>query len=148
MRYINVYHGERLRAMAPEFLYELCKEREQENKVNISFRLPSWEQHVAFIERRPYRYWYILQLEGLDAWIGYISATTHNEIGIVLLRQYRGKGFGSEAVRGFTDKFKPLPEIASVRPGRWLANIHPENAPSQRMFTKLGFTLKQQTYEL
>lgn len=134
---------------AVEVLYELLKERSTEDDpyVNISHRaLPSMEEHKRFIESEPYRYWYLI----VEDWhaVGYISATRKNEIGIVLFKRHRGKGYGSTALRLFLDLHTPLPAVPSERSGKWLANINPENQASAKLFAGAGFGLVQETYQL
>lgn len=134
---------------AVEWLYELLKERSTEDDpyVNISHRaLPTMVEHKLFIESEPYRYWYLIVAD----WhaVGYISATRKNEIGIVLSRRFRGKGYGRQALRLFIDLHTPLPAVPSHRSGKWLANINPDNGQSVKLFTGAGFGLIQQTYAL
>ncbi len=137
-----------------EFLYEICKERAEENSVNISFSLPTFEDHLAFVSRNPYHVWYIVKIDDLaetnDAGenIGYVSITDRNEIGIVLLKQYRGKGYGTQAIRKLITLHQPLPAISSVRKGVFVANINPKNVASMRLFEKMGFKHIQNTCEL
>ena len=141
MIFKNVYRAKG----AAEFLYEVLREREGAEFVNISHtKLPTMAAHVRFVASKPFRYWYIITDAG--TWCGYISATQRNEIGIVLLKAHQGKGIGSLAVKAFMRSHKPLRAIPSDRSGCWLANINPNNRRSVRMFTGLGFTLKQVTY--
>jgi RimJ/RimL family protein N-acetyltransferase len=147
----DVYVGRLVRPGSAEFLYELMKERDPE--INISHReLPSFEQHIAFIERRAFRRWYLIDVkEGpFDrlGWAGYVSATHRNEIGIVLKRSHRGMGYGPEALREFIARNEPLPADPGARNGRWLANIAPTNTHSRHVFEKLGFLKIQETYAL
>lgn len=147
VRLIEVYDNKGIRAGALEFLYELMKERDPE--INISHStLPTFEQHRQFVTRRPFRFWYLIERAQLGAeppaWLGYISATHRNEIGIVLRRQYRGNHFGPEAVGLLVRAHRPLP----AEPSSWLANIAPANAHSRHMFEKLGFTKIQETLAL
>lgn len=149
IKLIDLYDGIGIRERALEFLYELMKERDPE--INISHStLPSFEEHRAFVTRRPFRCWYLIEgwhhLGGLG-WAGYISATHQNEIGIVLKREWRGRGIGPLAVRELMKLHAPLPAEPSVRNGHWLANIAPSNEPSKRMFQALGFRKIQETYE-
>lgn len=151
LKLLDVYQGTAIRAGALEFLYELMKERDPE--VNISHStLPSFEQHRQFVTRRPFRLWFLIERAPMGneppAWLGYISATGLNEIGIVLRRQYRGNGFGPQAIGLLTQAHQPLPAEPSVRNGRWLANIAPTNEHSKHTFMKLGFTKIQETYAL
>lgn len=138
---------------AARILYELLRERSGgDPHVNIShLRLPTWDEHVAFVKSRPYRYWYLLQvaeeMEPLKH-VGYISCTRLNEIGIVLSKAHRGRGYGRQALMQFIADHEPLPAIPSKRSGRFLAHINPKNAASIKLFTGAGFAHIQQTYAL
>lgn len=130
---------------ATEFLYELMKERDPE--INISHKeLPTYEEHRRFVHSMPYRLWYLIEQDA--EWVGYISATANNEIGIVLRKQYRGIGIGPEAVLLLMRAHEPNPHRASLCNGRWLANIAPGNERSRRMFEGLGFRKIQETFAL
>lgn len=130
---------------AAEILYRLLRERSEEAGVNISHHaLPSWEDHLAFIDSTPFRFWYLIQVEGEI--VGYVSATFLNEIGIVLFQKYRSSGYGARAVAMLMEKHRPLPAVPSQRCGLWLANINPGNEKSLRMFCNLGFKVRQVTY--
>lgn len=155
IRLIDVYQGTGVTPGAIEFLYELIAQRMTEPEVNISATMPTLEQHRQFVHRRPYRYWYLVQAEhphlpgyGAPWWVGYISATERNEIGIVLLKEWRGRGLGAEAVRAFVAKHRPNPAVPSEVIGYWLANIAPYNERSKQMFQKLGFEKISETYAL
>ena len=152
---VDVYMGSVIRIGAPEFLYELMKEREPE--INISHaKLPSWDEHLTFIRSRPFRCWYLIDAIGFGprrdidfgAWAGYVSATERNEIGIVIAQAWRGRGIGPAAVQALINQHEPLPAEPSVRNGRWLANIAPGNEQSKHMFQKLGFTKIEETFAL
>lgn len=139
---------------AARILYELLKERSGgDPHVNIShLRLPTWDEHVAFVKSRPYRYWYLIRAEWdgplREGYVGYISCTRLNEIGIVLFKARRGKGYGRQALMQFIADHEPLPAIPSKRSGRFLAHINPKNAASIKLFTGAGFAHIQQTYAL
>jgi len=134
---------------ATHFLYALVRERLDEPDTNISHqRMPSWEEHMAFINRHPYRLWYMITEYSVTNpfdYVGYVSATVRNEIGIILARSARGRGIGPEAVRQFMAMHQPLPADPSERVGKWLANINPANARSIGMFKALGFRAHQIT---
>ena len=130
-------------------LYELLRARsiEDDPHVNISHRaLPTFLTHARFVRSHPYRAWYLVRVDGLTA--GSVNLTKLNEVGIVLHPDYRGKGVGKVALKLLLNRHKPLPAIPAHRAGRFLANINPANERSIRLFTGLGFKLKQQTYEL
>lgn len=130
-------------------LYAIMQERsiEVDAHVNISHRaLPPYKQHAAFVRSKPYRRWYFVKVDGLVA--GSLTISKLNEIGIVLLADYRGKGIGKQALQMLLARHSPLPPVPGQRVGHFLANINPLNKRSIRLFTGLGFNLKQHTYEL
>lgn len=141
---------------AERFLYELLRQRsvEDDPHVNISHRkLPSWPEHQAFIDSRPYRFWWLIQGSSTGAisnWenVGSLSVTERNEIGIVILRAFRGMGIGRQAVQRLLRDHEPMPAVPSYRAGRWLANINPANEASIKLFTGLGAVHIQNTYQL
>lgn len=102
--------------------------REREPHENISHRtMPTWEQHCAYIRGRPHLAWYLIEDDGHDAGCVYLSR--QREIGVGVLKAYRGQGLAKAAVR----------ELMRLHPGRFLANINPHNAASIEMFLRLGF---------
>ena len=125
---------------AKEILYELLRERssEADKFVNISHRkLPRWKDHVRFVDSKPYAAWYLIR-HGED-YVGTVYLSKSDEIGIVLLRRFRGKGFGPQAVA----------ELLRIhKRKRYLANINPKNERSIGMFSKLGFVHIQNTYSV
>lgn len=165
IKLLDLYQAGQIRQGALEFLYELMQEREPE--VNISHRdLPSFEQHRGFVTRRPYRFWYMIEAEIYSKsepgqigpssseesitqlWIGYISVTQANEIGLVLRKPYRGCGYGPAAIAQLMQLHRPNPPLEGSRNGHWLANIAPTNEHSKHIFQKLGFRKIQETYSL
>lgn len=126
-----------------EFLYTVCKEREAEKNTNISFKVPNYQDHRDFVRSNPYRMWFLITTYGENA--GYVSLSDKNEIGIVLLKQYRRKGIGSEAVNRLIRSVDPLPAIPGERTGHYIANINPLNTASKKMFERLGFKHVQNT---
>lgn len=163
IKFIDVYDGQgepHPRAVA--FLFDLIAQRMTEPEVNVSATMPTLADHRAFVRRWPYRFWYLVEVTpetpdeairsgGFIApvWVGYVSATRRNEIGIVLLKAHRGKGYGAQAVRMLMEKYQPLPAVPSERRGMWLANVAPGNEHSKHLFgEKLGGRLLQVTYEL
>lgn len=134
MKLIDVYEQYEVACVV---LYRLLQEREAWQ--NISHKeLPAWEQHCAFVARRPYLAWYLVA-DG-DTAVGAVYLTKQREVGVAILRAHRGAGYASEALR----------ELMRLHPGRFLANINPANEPSIALFRKLGFGPQpiQHTYEL
>ncbi len=130
---------------AAPLLYELLLERDP--SVNISHKkMPTWRDHLAFFDSKPYRKWYLAQVDGTT--VGACYLTKQNEIGIQLFRQHQGKGYGLEAVNALITQHKPLKAIPGKRAGRFIANINPANEKSKRLFQKLGFVHIQETFAL
>lgn len=127
-----------------EFLYTVCKEREAENKTNISFKVPNYQEHRDFVRSGPYRMWFLVIVSAEKA--GYVSLSDKNEIGIVLLKEFRHQGIGSLAVKKLIQNVDPLPAIPGERVGHYIANINPSNKASRKMFEVLGFEHIQNTY--
>ncbi len=120
---------------AAQVLYRLLEERTPE--INISHRrLPSWEDHLAFIASRPYDAWYLI--EAHNQLIGAIYLSKMSEIGVFILRDHRGHGHGKRAIELLMQRHPR---------DRFLANINPANRPSIEFFQALGFQHIQNTYE-
>ena len=132
MNLIDVY----TRPDRHQVLFDLLKERD--DKENISHReLPEWWQHVQFVDKRPYQVWDFIEVDGEIVGACYI--TKHDEIGIFIFKKHQGQGYGPEAVR-----------LLMFMNGKrnYKANISPHNERSAAVFSKLGFTHVQNTYEL
>lgn len=113
-------------------LYALLQERPEH--ANISHRkMPSWDEHVAFVRSYPYREWYEIRVS--DTFVGSIYVTNHSEIGIGILHSYQRQGIAKEAIQTILNGH-----------GEYLANINPKNKASIHMFEKLGFKHIQNTY--
>lgn len=134
-----------LRKVTPDdyqFLYELLKEKTPEQ--NISHKeIPTWEQHVDFNNKNPYKEDYIIEVEnsstGEISKAGRVYLTHQNEVGIHISSLYRGSGLGTSV----------LQELINRHYGETIyANIAPSNVRSQQFFTANGFTLVQYTYRL
>ena len=118
-----------------EFLFKLLQDR----KPNVSIshkKMPTYLQHVEFIESKPYEKWYIVLLDEKNIGSTYLSK--NDEIGISLIEEMQGKGMGSRILELIIEK-NPR--------NRYLANINPNNSRSVRFFEKNGVKLIQHTFE-
>lgn len=139
MKFVSIYDEPR----AMDLLYRLLSER----RYNVSHRkMPGAVNHRKFVISRPYRYWYMIDVEG--AYVGAIYLGRNNEIGIGIFHEFQGQHYGRQAVSMLIEKHKPLKGIPSIRSKYFVANINPENETSIRMFQRLGFRHIQNTYEL
>ena len=129
------------------FLYDLLCEREQHQSISHQ-QDPSFADHAAFVRKKPYREW--LLIEGIPprGLVGAVYLTHHNEIGVFITKSAQRQGYGWWAVRHLLDNYQPLPAIPSVRPGRFVAHVAPGNEPSRKLFENLGGKLIQVTYQL
>lgn len=140
---------------AVDILYDLLEERPRENFISHE-KMPTREEHAAFVASDPFRFWYLIETDvqmargrnAVRCHVGALEATIDNEIGVSIFEQYQGMGFGSAAVKLFMRQHKPLPPIPAVRNGRWLANIATQNEKSKVFFGKLGFKPLQETWAL
>ena len=118
------------------FLYNLLMERDA--RANISHKkMPTYNQHVAFVSAKPYSKWYVILSDTNKA--GSIYLTSQNEIGIFIKKSFQGKQLGNIAMRKMIQK-NPRK--------RYLANVNPKNRKSMRFFKSNEFKLIQYTFEL
>ena len=118
------------------FLYNLLKERE--SNINISHKkMPTYAQHMKFIESKPYSKWYIIKLSNKKIGSAYLSK--QNEIGIFIIKNMHQQKLGTSVLNILIKKNQRK---------RYLANINPKNKKSISFFKKNGFELIQHTFEL
>ena len=118
------------------FLYNLLMERDA--GANISHKkMPTYNQHVAFVSAKPYSKWYVILYDTNKA--GSIYLSSQNEIGIFIKKSFHGKQLGNIALHKLIQKNPKK---------RYLANINPQNKKSVRFFKNNGFKLIQHTFEL
>ena len=124
MKLIDVY-TDLVRALP--LLYKLLAEREPHQNISHK-RMPTYREHEDFVCGVPYAEWYLV-LDGDDV-AGAIYLTKAREIGIGIFKAHRGKGLATAAIQ----------EVMSRHgPGRFLANINPENKASIELFRRVGF---------
>lgn len=131
MKFINVYDS----PIAPAFLFNLLGERTKEQSISHK-KMPSLSEHMAFFNSKPYFRWYLIEVD--NEFVGSVYLTKSREVGLFILKEFHGRGFGKSAVQ----------KLREWHPGKILANINPGNDISRRMFEGMGATLIQVTYEL
>lgn len=133
-----------------EVLYSLLKERPLNHGISHK-SMPSFREHVHFVESRPFRCWYLITHLGDSKqtfrYIGAIECLPTNEFGIHLLKEFQGRGLGRQAVELFLSTHEPLPAIPAVRNGQFTANCAPANEGAIEFFKALGFHEIQRTFE-
>ena len=121
-----------------QFLHHLLEERIKEPNINISHKeMPGWKQHIQFCASNPYKLWYVIRYD--DIQVGTVYLTKNNEIGVHLLKAYRDKHLGQQAVEFLEGK---VPSGTKI-----LANINPHNEKSLHFFERNGYTILQVTYQ-
>jgi GNAT superfamily N-acetyltransferase len=129
MKFVSVY---KVRSIALPILYKLMEERD--SNINISHKeLPTLWKHIAFVDSRPYKEWYLIKV-GND-YVGDLYISKLNEIGIFILKEYQGQGIGKKAVTWVKKRNK-----------YFLANINPQNDRAIKLFESQGFKHIQNTY--
>lgn len=132
-----------IRPASPEqdagFLFELANEPSVRSAGRHPQRI-TWEEHVAWLKR---------QCASPDSRLMILEATRSGtagqirfhrrknsvwEIGISISPLHRKSGLAASALTLAMQSLK-----ASTPVSKWLAEIHPENLASQRLFEKLGF---------
>jgi len=115
--------------------YQLMQERESE--INISHKeVPEWDDHCEYMKNHPYKDWFILFVGGDP--VGTLYVTQKNEVGIFILKEFKSKGYGTEALK----------ILKWGKDTKFYANINPDNFGSKMFFTeKMGAKLVQLTYK-
>lgn len=130
---IDIYQPE-LNPDRLAFLYKLLEERSPE--VSISHQtMPTWGEHLAFVEGRPYKEWWLVGVDG--NWGGSAYLSRQNEIGIFLRLPYQGRGFGPRVIDMIIERYGDQDLFA---------NIAPTNYRSERMFMDRNFNILQKTF--
>ena len=119
---------------AAEILFKLLAERKPEESISHK-GMPTWVEHLKFFKSNPYQCWYLLQTSS-GAYVGSCYITRNREIGIGIFEEYRRHGYAKKALTMLMDKW----------PGKFYANINPENEKSHKLFKSFGFNLLQMTY--
>jgi len=118
-----------------KFLYVLLEERP--TYANISHKqMPTYEQHKAFVNSKPYDIWFIIWNNNNR--VGSIYKTKPGEIGIFVKKEFQHQGIAKTAI----------PMIYNLGVEKNIANVSPLNPKSITLFEKLGFKHIQNTYQL
>jgi RimJ/RimL family protein N-acetyltransferase len=116
-------------------LHQLLEERDE--SANISHKaMPSWDDHVRFVESKPYQAWYFIVDHGATVGACYLSR--QDEIGVAVFKEYQGKNYGPWAIEAL---------MLNHGKRRYLANVSPRNERSLEVFRNLGFKPIQITHE-
>jgi len=134
MNLVDVYSFSKIDAIGA--LFWLLKERTEDQSISHK-SMPLLEDHVRFIQSKPYRHWYLI-VDNCEC-VGAVYLSKKDEIGIGVYKEYQGKGYAKQAILELV-KLHPL--------DKYFANINPRNTVSIKLFESLGFAHVQNTYEL
>lgn len=120
---------------ASHYLYALLAQREMHE--SISHRtMPIPADHIEFVYSKPYEAWYLVWAGAAP--VGAVYLSKQREIGIAIFKEHRRRGYARAAVKA----------LMQNHPGRFLANINPQNHRSQTLFATMGFSQAQMTFIL
>ena len=123
-----------------EVLYQhLCERRH-----NISHAsLPNIEKHTEFVNAHPYRVWFIIWYRKQA--IGNIYIQNDNSIGLNCIIDLEESQIDN-ILKMLVKDFKPLPEIPSIRAGKFFLNVSSSNIQLQQKLLNLGLIETQRSF--
>ena len=123
-------------------LYRLLGDRSHQ----ISHRkVPTFEEHAAFVQKNPYRVWYIVHED--QQMVGSVYLTYQNTIGINI-EDRRVAVLLNATIDKIKADFAPLPAVKSTRSGCFSINVAPTNKPLLNALNAGGFLVSQICFEL
>ena len=122
-----------------ETLYELLQARES----GISHVLmPTRVSHCKFVLNHPYRFWYLIEREGVA--LGSLYFHFDNSVGISMPGQ--SSSLTRTTLEAALEMHRPLKEVKSVRPGIFFVNANPKDHILRRALKDMGWGTLQTTY--
>ncbi len=116
-----------------------------DRKYNISHKnIPTYDEHVFFVKNHPYRNWVLVERESKVFGNFYIH--TDNSIGINFNQKYID--LFPIIYEMIIKKWKPLPEIQSVRNKNFFVNTSSNNEALISVLKKMGAKHLQSSYIL
>lgn len=114
------------------FLYNLLQQRKQ----SISHkRMPTYAEHIAFIENHPYREWFLIYLR--DTPIGSLYLGLDNSVGLHFIEGY--DVYLKPIIIIMEQLLTPLPPLKSIRSESFFFNIPPGNRRLRRILEDSGY---------
>lgn len=105
--------------------------------------LPSFQEHIKFVQNHPYRVWYLVKVN--SNYIGSAYLMENNCVGINLITDVN---WFASIVETILKKHKPLREIKSVRPSCFYINIAPDNKEIEAQLVRINAQKIQSTFTL
>ena len=107
--------------------------------------IPSFEEHVRFVKKNPYRAWYLIKIENRIA--GSVYLTEQNTLGLDYAIKVSGEIL-KETLQFIFINYEPLPPIPSVRNANFVANVATNNIDLSSALRDCGYSCIQETYRL
>jgi hypothetical protein len=106
-------------------------------------KIPSYTEHEEFVLNHPYRIWFLLKAN--NSYIGSLYLTNQNTIGIDITEEFIQQSI-TFIIDEIKSKFKPLPEIKSIRTNYFSINVAPNNFKLISALETYGCTVNQINY--
>lgn len=139
MKLVDVYTCEN----STQALYELLKKRSTAHSISHSV-MPGYAEHEAFVNSKPYRYWYLVDLDGKVVGSTYI--TENNEVGVFVTQEL--VHLQCDVLKIVLSGHEPLPAVKSKRVAQFSINSNPDNVSLISAITSVGGVHVQNTYLL
>lgn len=111
----------------------------------ISHKKTSYSEHKKFLFSHPYRTWYLIKIN--DQYVGSFYVSKENTIGINTSEKYAN--FVVKKIIKFVIKnYEPLPEVPSVRNGKFSINVSPTDKLLAEILENIGANVAQISYYL
>ncbi|MFK8082837.1 MAG: hypothetical protein AB8B97_21365 [Granulosicoccus sp.] len=107
-------------------------------------RMPSFDEHRAFVTSHPYRAWYFVENSQLT--VGSVYLLESNHIGVNVLAGYAS--CINPAIKLLCALHQPLPPISSVRGGKFEINAAPADVDLIKELEGSGAVMIQKTYQI
>ena len=124
-------------------LFDIFQRKKKEERISSLIDL-DFEEHCSFVDKNPYRYWFLVKFS--KNYIGTLYISNENSIGIQLLECY--EIYFETLINQVLEKYKPLTAIPSVRPSNFIVNISPSNTQLESTLYKMGADCIQKTFKL
>ena len=124
-----------------EILYDLLKKR----KYSISHtELPNFSEHIEFVNKNPYRYWFLIYLS--EEILGNFYIQFDNSIGLNIKDKYYS--YIDEVVQFIERNFKPNKELKSKVAPYFYINVPYANIELRKLLNEMTLTPIQCTYRV
>ena len=126
-----------------KLLFDIFQQKKAEERISSSIDL-HFEAHCSFVDKHPYRYWFLVKVSKNYIGTLYITNETVLEFNCLSVT----KSIFETLINQVLEKYKPLIAIPSVRPSDFIVNISPSNTQLESKLHKMGADCVQKTFKL